>query len=490
MPEAGSWRTGRWRDVPPVQRRTVRFVAVSALAGLVAAGGAVGAAGPWEGGRRVAERDRAAAAGADRAAERPEAGRAARAPRRAPVLVGAGERGAARAGAPDGLAEALGPLLKDAALGDRHSAAVYDAATGERLYGSDEGTAYTPASTVKLATAAAALSALGPDHRVDTTVVADGDGGIVLVGGGDPTLTARDGAGAGPQRPASLRELARSTARALKARGKDRVAVGYDASRYAGPAVHPIGPNENIAPVSALMVDEGRLDDSDRGPAERSTDPVADAAGKFAGLLRDEGVGVEGDVAARRAGDRAERLAAVSSPTVAALVERTLTNSDNDIAEALARQTALASGQEASFEGAAGAVTGRLDGLGLSGAKVADGSGLDRADQVSADLLARLLVRAADPRRPELRPVLTGLPVAGFTGTLRGRYGDEAAGRGLVRAKTGTLTGVNTLAGTVVDAEGRVVTFAFMASGTGDADAAQRALDRLAAKVADCGCRS
>ncbi|WP_349294400.1 D-alanyl-D-alanine carboxypeptidase/D-alanyl-D-alanine-endopeptidase [Streptomyces sp. HU2014] len=468
----------------------MRFVAVSALAGLVAAGGAVGAAGPWEGGRRVAERDRAAA-GADRPDGRGEArpdgpGRLA-AP---PVLLGAGGRGAAREAGPAGLAAALEPLLKDPALGDRHSAAVYDAATGKRLHGSDEGAGRTPASTIKLATAAAALSALGPDHRVDTTVVTDGDDGIVLVGGGDPTLTARDDAGSGPQRAASLKELARSTARALKARGKDRVRVGYDTSRYAGPALHPIGTDENLAPVSALMVDEGRLDGSDRGTAERSTDPAADAAEKFAGLLRDEGVGTEGGVTSRRAGDRAERLAAVSSPTVAALVERTLTYSDNDIAEALARQTALASGQEASFEGAARAVTARLDALGLPGAKIADGSGLDRADQVSADLLARLLVRAAEPGRPGLRPLLTGLPVAGFTGTLRGRYGHEAAGRGLVRAKTGTLTGVNTLAGTVVDAEGRVVTFAFMASGTGDADAAQRALDRLAAKVADCGCRS
>ncbi|MCD9145249.1 D-alanyl-D-alanine carboxypeptidase/D-alanyl-D-alanine-endopeptidase [Streptomyces albireticuli] len=488
MPEARSWQIGWWREAPPVQRRTVRFVAVSALAGLVAAGGAVGVAGPWEGGRRVAERERAAA-GTDRSADREETRRPGRsaAP---PVLVGAGERGAAREAAPDGLAAALEPLLKDPALGDRRSAAVYDAATGKRLYGSDEGTARTPASTIKLATAAAALSALGQDHRVDTTVVADGGDRIVLVGGGDPTLTARDDAASGPQRPASLKELARSTARALKARGKDRVEVGYDTSRYSGPALHPMGPDENIAPVSALMVDEGRLDDSDRGPAERSADPAADAAKKFAGLLRDEGVATDGDVTPRRAGDKAERLAAVSSPTVAALVERTLTNSDNDIAEALARQTALASGQEASFEGAARAVTARLDALGLPGARIADGSGLDRADQISADLLARLLVRAAEPGRPGLRPVLTGLPVAGFSGTLRGRYADEAAGRGLVRAKTGTLRGVNTLAGTVVDAEGRVVTFAFMASGTEDADAAQRALDRLAAKVADCGCRS
>ncbi|MEH6380044.1 D-alanyl-D-alanine carboxypeptidase/D-alanyl-D-alanine-endopeptidase, partial [Streptomyces sp. KLMMK] len=375
---------------------------------------------------------------------------------------------------------ALDGLLKDSALGAQTSAAVVDVATGQQLYGADQDTPYTPASTIKTATAAAALAALGTAHRIETTAVADGDT-VVLVGGGDPTLTARP-AKEGAQPAASLKELADATARGLKARGKGRVKVAYDASRYSGPAVHPIGPNENIAPVSALMVDEGRLDDSDRGPAERTADPAGDAGRKFAGMLREAGVDVDGDPAAGRAGDKAERLASVSSPPLSALVERTLTNSDNDIAEALARQTALASGQPADFEGAARAVTGRLEKLGLplSGARIADGSGLDRADHVSAAFLASLLARAADPAVPELRPVLTGLPVAGFSGTLSGRYGADAAGRGVVRAKTGTLTGVNTLSGTVVDADGRLLSFAFMTTGAASGEGAQGALDRLA----------
>ncbi|MGK5549626.1 D-alanyl-D-alanine carboxypeptidase/D-alanyl-D-alanine-endopeptidase, partial [Streptomyces sp. URMC 127] len=406
--------------------RTVRFAAVSALAGCVVAAGAVGAAGPWEGGQRRAERARAAAVpeaerGGDGGPVRPAA---------PPVLAGLGGLGG-RPTAPlparDGLAGALEGLLKDAALGPQTSVAVVDVATGQQLYGAGQDTPYTPASTIKTATAAAALAALGPDHRIDTTVVADGDT-VVLVGGGDPTLTARPAKEGAPP-AASLKELADAAARALKARGKGRVKVAYDASRYSGPALHPIGPNENIAPVSALMVDEGRLDDSDHGPADRTADPAGDAARKFAGMLRDAGVDVDGDPAAGRAGDKAERLASVSSPPLSALVERTLTNSDNDIAEALARQTALASGQPADFEGAARAVTARLEKLGLplsGGARIADGSGLDRADRVSAAFLAGLLARSADPARPELRAVLTGLPVAGFSGTLSGRYGADA----------------------------------------------------------------
>lgn len=120
------------------------------------------------------------------------------------------------------------------------------------------------------------------------------------------------------------------------------------------------------------------------------------------------------------------------SKPLSALVERALTNSDNDIAEALARQTALKAGEPASFAGSRRAVTARLKALGLplAGARLADGSGLDRADKVTAGLLARLLALAAGPDHPELRPVLTGLPVAGFSGTLGDRYEATSCGDG------------------------------------------------------------
>lgn len=168
-----------------------------------------------------------------------------------------------------------------------------------------------------------------------------------------------------------------------------------------------------------------------------------------------------------------------------------LTHSDNDIAEALARQTALAGGEPAGFEGAGRAVRKELATLKLplNGAVFEDGSGLDRDDKISAGLLSRILTLATSADHPELRPVTTGLPVAGFTGTLSGRYAGEKAGAGTVRAKTGTLTGVNTLAGTVVDTDGRLLLFAFMTNNTTDPQAAQQALDRLATAVANCGCR-
>ncbi len=244
--------------------------------------------------------------------------------------------------------------------------------------------------------------------------------------------------------------------------------------------------NPNIAPVTALAADEGRPDDSTSGPVDRTDDPSGAAARAFRTLLAERGVKVTAEPVRAKAPAGAQPLAVTQSTPVAGLVERMLTNSDNDIAEALARQTALASGQPASFEGAEKAVTARLAGLGvdMTGSRFADGSGLNRADKVSAGLLTGLLAKAADPQHPELRPVLTGLPVAGFTGTLRARNAGTSPAAGLVRAKTGTLTGVNSLSGTVVDATGRLLAFAFLTANSPGAEGAEKGLDKLAAAVA------
>ncbi|MFC5214252.1 D-alanyl-D-alanine carboxypeptidase/D-alanyl-D-alanine-endopeptidase [Streptomyces coerulescens] len=476
--------------------KTWQYTAGAATAGLALAAGVVTVAGPWDStGQRTAERDRAVAqertGGTDhgRHTDTSDSSRtAAEGPRPAPsaasVLTGVGGGVGTAGSAPNGKAVAglVGPLLNDPALGSR-SVAIIDVASGERLYDDDSGKALTPASTTKIATAVAALSALGPDHRLTTRTALETDTGeLVLVGGGDPTLTARKDA----EGWASLRELADRTAQALKKRDLRQVTLSYDKTLYAGPELHPIGENENLAPISALMVDEARTDDSTSGPVERVEDPAKDAADRFAALLADHGIKTTAP-GPSKATDRAEPLAEVSSPPLSSVVERMLTNSDNDIAEALARHTAVASGARADLDGAGKAIEARLKKLGLpvAGADFKDGSGLDRADRLTADLLTALLAKAADPAHPELRPVLTGLPVAGFTGTLSSRYTDGAAG--VVRAKTGTLHGVNSLAGTVVDQDGRLLAFAFLSTGD-DTGAARSALDRTATALASCGC--
>ncbi|MEU0953760.1 D-alanyl-D-alanine carboxypeptidase/D-alanyl-D-alanine-endopeptidase [Streptomyces niveus] len=502
-----------------------QLTAGSAVLGLVLAAGAVALAGPWDSGQRKAERDWAAAQGGTGGAHHD--GKRVRTPAPAPsaarVLAELGvsaESLSAPADLPGDLTTTLGPLLESPDLGPEPAASVVDVATGEQLYGQRADRLMAPASTIKIATAVAALSALGPDHRIPTTVVtadggkgdddkpagksgdkpgsdaddkpddrpgdeADGKGEdpteITLVGGGDATL---DRAG--------LRSLAADTARALRDRGVHRVTVRFDVSLYSGPREHPIGPNDNIAPVTALMAGQGRLDgsaaDSFGGPAPRSGDPAGDAADVFADLLRERGLGTSGQPAAGKAPQDADRLAVTYSRPVSTLVERMLTNSDNDIAESLVRQTAIEAGRPASFAGAQQAVQAELKKLKLpvDGVLLRDGSGLNRHDRLTGGLLTALLARAADPGRPELRPVLTGLPVAGFSGTLQGRYTDADAttGSGLIRAKTGTLTGVNSLAGTVVGPGGRLLAFAFLAQDAPAPDTAQRALDHLSAELA------
>ncbi|QKW21044.1 D-alanyl-D-alanine carboxypeptidase/D-alanyl-D-alanine-endopeptidase [Kitasatospora sp. NA04385] len=421
-------------------------------------------------------------------------------PVKGPVLA-AGGAADSKAPTGGGLRTVLGATVQDAALGTLNFA-VADAATGEFLLGSQEGVPATPASTTKLATAVAALALLPAERRIATTVVRGASGGITLVGGGDPTLTALPAdqvriGGAPVDRdsaPASMADLAHRTAAALKAAGTTEVELSYDTSLYSGPLLHPDHDAMNIAAVTPLMVDEGRIDprSPDEAPA-RVFDPAGQAAETFAGLLKAEGVTVRGKPGQAAAPAGAAELARVESPTVARLVERMLTTSDNTLAEAVARQAAAAAGQPASFEGAAKTVTGELAALGvpLDGVRITDGSGLAKANLIPPITLVKLLAAAAAPAHPELRPVLTGLPVAGFSGTLLNRFGAKSGANGaagIVRAKTGTLQGVNTLAGTVVDADGRVLAFALMTRTDADPAAARAAVDRIVARIATCGC--
>ncbi|MGH3389096.1 MAG: D-alanyl-D-alanine carboxypeptidase/D-alanyl-D-alanine endopeptidase, partial [Actinomadura sp.] len=355
------------------------------------------------------------------------------------------------------------------------------------LFDQRAGTAAVPASTTKLVTSVAALATVGPDHRLTTRVVRGGGGHIVLVGGGDPTLTV-DPAKGYPAF-ASLTDLAKRTAAALKAAGTTRVTVDHDASLYEGSRTAPgwkpnYVPDGEVAPVTALMVNEGRVA---LGQKRRVTDPPSVAAEAFARVLRRNGIDA-GQGSGTRARTGAAQLAAVQSPPVSALVEHAMTDSDNDVAEALARQVAIKRERPPTFEGGAQAVEETLAGLGVgAGVDVSDGSGLSTRNRITPMALAHIAALAASGEHPELRAAITGLPVAGFTGTLADRYRVFGAqGAGLVRAKTGTLSGVSTLAGVVHDADGRLLAFAFMVDKV-QSDVTGT-LDQLAAAVSTCGC--
>jgi D-alanyl-D-alanine carboxypeptidase/D-alanyl-D-alanine-endopeptidase (penicillin-binding protein 4) len=159
----------------------------------------------------------------------------------------------------------------------------------------------------------------------------------------------------------------------------------------------------------------------------------------------------------------------------------------------LFRQVGLTDGGDGSSTSARSAVQRLLagQGIGMRGSVLYDGSGLSREDRMDPRLLVDVIRAAADPDHPDLRAVVTGLPVAGFTGSLAERFADgDPDGRGRVRAKTGTLTGVSGLAGIAQDLDGELLVFVMLADKVALADTldARDALDAAAAALGGCRC--
>lgn len=399
---------------------------------------------------------------------------------------------------PNAVRRALTPLLADPDLGKHVIASVSSLGSGSPVFRRGDGTAI-PASTTKLATAAATLLSLGPEHRFETRVVTDGQGGIVLVGGGDPFLQSgplKTTEGADPPYPphADVVTLARATAKSLREQGRREVHVGYDDTLFTGPSISPRWPDDYVpdgvvSPVTALWVDEGRVP----GDSDRVADPSLSAATVFAGALSRAGIEVLGVPEPRPARSGAGQLAVVTSAPLSEIVERVLLVSDNEAAEVLARQVGFATFGEGSFAAARRGIAQvlRKHGVELGESVLYDGSGLSRESRLAPGVLVAILRLAASDDLPQLRSILTGLPVAGFTGSLAYRFEDTAPqGRGRVRAKTGTLTGVSVLAGIATDLDGHPMLFALMADKVALEDTldARDALDAAAAALGACHC--
>jgi D-alanyl-D-alanine carboxypeptidase/D-alanyl-D-alanine-endopeptidase (penicillin-binding protein 4) len=409
---------------------------------------------------------------------------------------------------PGGLSARLSGTLGLPALGAHVGAIVANLSTGQVLFARDGSSPFAPASTAKLATAVAALAVLGPGARLSTRVVAGASSSIILVGGGDPTLAAGRPPATDYPQPATLASLAAKTARALHARHRSSVRLGYDTSRYTGPLLPPSWPASyvttgNVSPITSLEVDQGRLtvtgapqDADDPGNLRpRSLTPAAGAAAAFGSLLARNGIRVLGPARPAAAPPGSVTIARVASPPLAEIVQWMLIESNNVIAENLARQVAIATRMPASFSGAAAAVAAADRRLGVRGIHLVDGSGLSPDDRITPRALVQLIALAAREDDPRLRPVITGLPIAGFAGTLApggsvfGAAGPPALG--LVRAKTGNLNSVAALAGVAYASNGQLLGFAFMADQVpkNGLIPAGGAIDELATELASCGCR-
>jgi D-alanyl-D-alanine carboxypeptidase/D-alanyl-D-alanine-endopeptidase (penicillin-binding protein 4) len=418
---------------------------------------------------------------------------------------------------------ALDKVIVGSAVSSAH-VSVLDIVTGESVYARQADAPTVPASTTKLLTAATVLAARGEAYRIPTRVVAGANPGeVVLVGAGDPTVAAN---GTGYYTGAArLDELAQQVKTALGGAAATKVIV--DSSLYSGPVAAAgwdadIVGGDYAAPITALMTDGARID-AKRKATARFTNPDLGAGKAFAkalGLPQDAVTSVargtapvggaqtgapaaEGSVGASPvsggspgAAVPGTELGRVQSPPMIRLVEFMLNESDNVVAEALARQVALARDQPASYAGAAAAMITVLGELGLATGTIelSDASGLSRKNLIPPSVLSRVLTLAASGSRPELAALFGGLPVAGWSGTLQERFRSPAAqngpGAGVVRAKTGTLSSVNAISGVVTTADGRLLAFAALADQVSAGPAvAQPALDRIAATLATCGCR-
>ncbi len=387
---------------------------------------------------------------------------------------------------PDAVLEAVGPALDDEALGRQVGFAAGGTRPGDRVAVTGDDV-LVPASTTKVLTAVAALDLMPAQSRFATSVVDGGDERVVLVGGGDPYLTdQRDGSSSTVQR-ADLATLADRTADSLQRAGRDTVTLGFDDSLFTGPSASPAWEStyvsgQIVTPISALWVDTGI------SQGVRSGTPAEAAAERFADLLRSRDIDVAGGVDRVEAPDGATTLGEVRSATVAQIVETLIARSDNEAAEVMLRHAAIAAGSPATFDGGAEAVVASLGGLGIDteGLRLFDGSGLSRGNQISPLTLVGAVRSALDT--PGLAAAVDNLPLSGISGTLDDRFDDDVAG--LVRAKTGTLTGIHSLAGYAIDADGRPVTFAIMVDrAPRDAFAETReAVEDVAAAIASCSC--
>lgn len=466
-------KRGVWRGRGPVWRTGLVLVVVALLvAGLVGAALLT-----------TVDDELGSAVGADGAVVSAES------PGTNPGLLSAGD--SAPVPYPAALERILGPLASSDAVGDL-TGRVVDDATGQVLWERGPREARVPASTAKLLTAVAALDSLPADSRVDTVLARGGQPDtLVVVPGGDVTMSG--GAEAGPLFPgaATIAEMA-DVVRASDLR-PTRIVVapgpytGPDLGPGWSPAEIPAG---NLAPVQSWMLDAARLDPADEY-SPRSPEPAM-TAGKA--LARELGVDPEQVRVSDGPVETGEELGRVSSAELTERVRSMLVYSDNVLAEAICRQVALERDPESPADFAAGtsAVVDTLAerGLDMEGVRLQDCSGMSSGNRLSAAVLTDVLRVASGPDATrEMRDLLDTLPIAAGSGTLSDRFGGpSAAGAGYVRAKTGTLSGTSSLAGTVTSSDGRTMSFALLSSGTDPADA-RPVLDRIAAELRSCGCR-
>ena len=402
----------------------------------------------------------------------------------AALLVPAGAGAAPPKASQSSLKSQLASAMRPA--GSSSGAYVINSSTGRRVFRRRSTTPRILASNTKLFTTAAALAQLGVDGRLNTTVRGTGtlsaqgvfSGDLYLVGGGDPTFGSssfvRRSYGSGATVQALAEELEEAGIRRVTGR------VFGDESRFDSRRGGPESGyriSQYVGPLSALAYNRGLA--SENGSSYQSS-PAGFAAAALTGALRARGVRVFGAPRARSAPPGAQELAAVESPTMTRLAAITNKPSDNFFAEMLLKDVALFTGRRGTT--AAGArLAARFAGrLGARPTRLADGSGLSRANRATPARVVALL--RAMQRRDEFEEFYASLSIAGRDGTLGPRMRSGPA-RGNCRGKTGTLSNVSALSGYCRARSGDIYVFSILMNNVNPYGARQLQ-DRMAQAIA------
>lgn len=396
----------------------------------------------------------------------------------------------------------VGALVADPRFMGGLYASVMRADTGEILYANSGDSPQRTGSVLKVLTASAAITVLGADYQIPTRVFAgSAPGTIVLVGYGDPTLSAMppgtESVYTGAPKLSSLAQAALATY-ASTYPGQEITNVILDASYWNSsdkwdPAwkrsEQTIGYHSE---VTALQVDGDRADPT-KQTSPRSTDPIGRAGSLFVAALQDADTNhqvannINVSLGTMAGGTQ---LAEVKSQPLRVLIKQMLLNSDNTLAEMLARIVSKESdlgGSAVSLQQAIPSALWPDDPVTATAVTIKDGSGLSEFNAVPPNVMATFMRKVADGS-DNLDIVRDALPVAGKSGTLASRFsGDNAVARGHVTAKTGWIDTAYTLSGFVDAVDGTRLTFALYAIGEGIPAESKDALDTLVTGVYNCG---
>jgi D-alanyl-D-alanine carboxypeptidase/D-alanyl-D-alanine-endopeptidase (penicillin-binding protein 4) len=379
---------------------------------------------------------------------------------------------------------------------------IYD---GSILFESNAQNSMLPASLTKLYSAASTAITLDPDARFMTKVKYL-DNNVYLVGGADPQL----GTESNPTQ-ADLADLAKETAQKLKEFNVFEVNVFVDDS-ILGPLQRPTDWEENYFRSSEIhLISALNLDDP-KAPGQAPVDPSITTGQTFALYLIKNNIKVNGLVFRKTVPEGAFDLSTQYSKSVSQIIEDTLIISNNQDAEIIARVASLVAENDPSTSAAMELVLKDVEMLGISSVDnvVTDASGLSRSNKISpadfSELIyksiknpevakanrgetLKFMVKPSSEITPDLWSVFTGLPTGYGLGTMKKRFDEEgSAGRGVVRAKTGSLNRVITLAGTITTKDQVFLSFAVLVNRVEQPENVREAIDNLLNKLAECNC--